>query len=207
MIEYLNDTEFAVKSLFELLNTEKDDLEKKKIELQQLESKLEHLRADFLEYSQMDDYNESLLQHKYVQFVKLAENSDIPGLEDQITKLSNSILNKYKSYQAIGMSILQIAKQGISKVHGKLTNCPSGRRIGRESLKNIIWQSRNQAIHHEEGRYHNNVKKCFNNLKIEYGEKFNLDTHPNVNLSIEVLNEVLGWDEYSKYHRDMEALA
>lgn len=34
--------------------------------------------------------------------------------------------------------LLQIAKQGISIVHGNPHNCPSGRRIGSLTLKSII---------------------------------------------------------------------
>ena len=41
-----------------------------------------------------------------------------------------------------------------------------------QSLKNIIWQSRNQSIHHEDGNYHNNVKNCFIDLQNDFGNDF-----------------------------------
>ncbi|MFD2543777.1 hypothetical protein ACFSSB_15730 [Lacinutrix gracilariae] len=161
MINYLNDTEYASKTLFDALKSEFHRLENLKAELLSKKDRLKHLQWDFSTYDQIEDYNELQLQHKFVTMAKFAQDANIPKLEQDISDLKTSIINKELSYQAIGMSILQIAKQGISKVYGNPAHCPDGRILTTQSLKNVIWQARNQSIHHEEGNYNNNVKNCF----------------------------------------------
>ena len=103
------------------------------------------------------------------------------------------------------MSLLQIAKQGISTIHGNLDNCPEGRKIGPETLKNIIWQGRNQSLHCEEGNPHKKVKNCFLNLKNEFGKDFDLSLNPTSNKAKKIV-DVLGWEDYDQYEKDMISL-
>ena len=203
MTNYLNDTEYASKSLFDILNSELHRLENLKAELLGKKDRLKHLQFDFSTYEQMEDYNELQLQHKFVTMAKFAQDANIPKLEQDISIMENSIMNKEISYQAIGMSILHIAKQGISKIHGNPANCPDGRILTTQSLKNIILQARNQSIHHEEGSYKNNVKTCFADLNNDYGPDFDLNTNPTNNLSTKVINQILNWNSYENYYDDM----
>ena len=83
-----------------------------------------------------------------------------------------------------------------------LTKCPDGRIIGQESLKNIIWQGRNQAMHFEEGKYRKVVVKCFTKLEINFGNRFELSDK---NLAYDVLM-LLGWESYTAYEKDMTLL-
>ena len=104
-------------------------------------------------------------------------------------------------------ALLQFAKQGISIVHKSLATCPAGRIIGSESLKNIIWQGRNHAIHYEESPNHNQaVKNCFANLEAHFGLQFSLENHPRENLSKEIIR-VLGWYGYTTFEEDMLLLS
>lgn len=206
MTNYLNDTEYASKTLFDALKSELHRLENLKAELLAKKDRLKHLQFDFTTYDQMEDYNELQLQHKFVTMAKFAQDANIPKLEQDIADLENSIANKELSYQAIGMSILQIAKQGISKTHGNPANCPDGRTLTTQSLKNIILQARNQSIHHEEGNYRNNVKTCFADLNNDYGSDFDLNANPTNNLSTKVINQILNWHSYENYYDDMMLL-
>lgn len=106
------------------------------------------------------------------------------------------------SLNIIAGSVLQISKQGISSVYGSLMNCPSGRILGGETLKNIVWQGRNQAMHFEESNYNQKVIDCFANLKLDYGSRFSLG---NKNLAYEVVR-LLGWTSYNNYENDMKLL-
>ena len=106
------------------------------------------------------------------------------------------------SLSIIAGSLLQIAKQGISIVHNGLKNCPNGRFIGNEPLKNIIWQGRNQTIHFEEGIYSKSVCNCFQNLETAFGVNFNLG---NRNLALEVVT-LLRWKSYKNYENDLKLL-
>ncbi|WP_406682713.1 hypothetical protein N1F78_08420 [Seonamhaeicola sp. MEBiC1930] len=206
MTNYLNDTEYATKTLFDALRSEFNRLENLKAELLAKKDRLKHLQFDFTTYDQMEDYNELQLQHKFITMAKFAQDANIPKLEKDIADTEQSIANKELSYQAIGMSILQIAKQGISKVHGSLAHCPNGRTLITQSLKNVIWQSRNQSIHHEDGNYHNNVKNCFIDLQNDFGNDFDLNANPTANLSTKVIDQILNWQSYEDYYNDMMLL-
>lgn len=103
------------------------------------------------------------------------------------------------------MSLLQIAKQGISTVHGNPINCPLGRSIGTETLKNIIWQGRNQSIHCEEGNPNQKVKDCFSNLATDFGSDFDLTVNYTDNKARRII-DLLNWNTYDKYENDMISL-
>lgn len=98
---------------------------------------------------------------------------------------------------------LQIAKQGLSAVHGKPDASPDGRNVVCIVLKELIWQGRNQAMHWEEGKPHKAVEACFEKLK---------DVNPAFadyavrNLAFEVI-ELLGWNDYGAFEADMLSLA
>ena len=206
MTNYLNDTEYASKTLFDALKSELYRLENLKAELLDKNDRLKHLQFDFTTYDQMNDYDELQLQHKFVTMTKFAQEANIQNLKVDISNTENSIASKELSYQAIGMSILQIAKQAISKVHGNLGDCPDGRILTTQTLKNVIWQARNQSIHHEEGNYNNNVKTCFTDLNKDYGSDFDLNAYPTNNLSTKVINQILNWHSYENYYNDMMLL-
>jgi hypothetical protein len=130
-------------------------------------------------------------------------------LQKQIKAMQDPIDTKSVSIDALRGAILQIAKQEISIVYGDLSRCPNGRYIGTgdraEKLKNVIWQSRNQTMHYEEGRYKPPVINCFRNLEASCGSKFSLTQNSRKNLAHDVIQE-LGWKDYSKYESDMQSL-
>lgn len=107
--------------------------------------------------------------------------------------------------QAIAGAVLQIAKQGISLVHGGLAAAPQGRKIGSLYTKDIIWQGRNQAIHFEEGNFKKAITDLFTILETEQGARFSLAAHPQQNRAKQVV-ELLGWTQYASYVQDMQAL-
>lgn len=61
----------------------------------------------------------------------------------EISVIKNTIINIEDSQKSLSGALLQIAKQGISIVHCGLANCPSGRSIGTNAIKKVIWQARN----------------------------------------------------------------
>jgi hypothetical protein len=192
MNQYLVDTKYATENLFAVL------------------------------YQQHNRLDETLKSHQLMKvaekdlFMKLKENGFTPeGIIDlsgwsaaaqkfeidskEILRILNSL---GESLNIVAGAILQIAKQGISVVHTDLSNCPNGRMMGNESLKNIIWQGRNQAMHFEEGKYRPAVVACFQDLERNYGSQFQLTRK---NLAFNVIR-VLGWTAYSEYEKDMKTL-
>jgi hypothetical protein len=132
---------------------------------------------------------------------KLAE------IDHKIENITDNISLHESSERILCGAILQFAKQGISVVHGNLVNCPPGRRVGSQDLKDVILQARNHAMHHEESPNHNqNVLNCFSLLEADFGVKFSLQNHPGTNLSKEVI-ETLHWHGFVTFSEDMFLLS
>lgn len=100
---------------------------------------------------------------------------------------------------------MQIARQGISWVHGNRTNCPSGRLVGSQALKDVIWQARNQSLHYEEENNYTSVKQCFAALERDFGEAFSLSKHPRANLAYHVV-KLLEWESFERFAEDLNPL-
>jgi len=192
MNQYLVDTKYAVENLFIVLYQEHKRLDQA---LESLEM-MKRAEQESWEVMQKDRFTIEGVMDLY-GFNSAAERFKTDSID--ITTNLNTIST---SLDIIAGSILQIAKQGISAVHIKLSNCPSGRTIGKEYLKNIIWQGRNQAMHFEEGRYQSPTVTCFKNLEETYGSKFQLNKK---NLAFEVIR-ILEWAMYESYERDMKSL-
>lgn len=107
--------------------------------------------------------------------------------------------------QAIANGVLQIAKQGISLVYGRKSDAPEGRKIGSLSVRDIIWEARNQALHFEESAYRWPVVEVFENLEREQGPEFSLAAHGSQSRAKQILR-LLGWSTFADYARDMNDL-
>jgi hypothetical protein len=115
---------------------------------------------------------------------------------------------RVSSLAALAGAILQIAKQGISTIYGLSwkTDCPTGRMIGSQNLRTVIWEGRNHSMHYEEGNPSVGVKNCFLGLETSFGQEFSLSVHPSANRSVLVVT-ILGWLNYDAYEQDMLSLS
>jgi hypothetical protein len=137
---------------------------------------------------------------------KLQEHQDsFESSDRRIQELRQVVAFNNLSADALRMSVLQIAKQGISTVYSNLAACPNGRNIGSQPLKNIIWYARNQAIHHEDGTYNPATAACFAALTKEFDDRFCLTKHATENLAGPVFT-LLGWTDYPAYEADIKSL-
>jgi len=105
---------------------------------------------------------------------------------------------------SLAATLLQYAKQGMSIVHGPLSKVPDGRLIGSQSLKEVIWQARNQTMHWEEGKLHPPVVQCFESLIRERGPAFT--DFRTRGMGFEVVRD-LGWKTAADFEKDMMLLA
>ena len=203
MHAYLQESEYAVRGLFDLIGTEQIQCEDKLVEIQV--KTLEYRRAKNIlnAGAPMSGFGENTTPY----FEKKAQTArrQVRLLEFEVASLKASVETKEFSISSIAGAILQIAKQGMSIVHGSFVKCPSGRYVGRETLKNVIWQGRNQSIHWEEGRFSEPVTACFTQLKLDFGERFNLDHIPAKNCAKDIL-DVLNWKAYLNFETDMQQL-
>lgn len=203
MHQYIQDTQFSASQLIDLIFADEKSLADAEAKRSQLQGKADfHYKvATWKEdYGEFDPYH---VVHEYNKMID-ASSKAAQG-ETEILKILGLILAKEFSIGALSGALLQIAKQGISVVHGGLSNCPDGRSIGGEPLKNIVWQGRNQSMHYEEGNPHQPVRSCFQNLEVNCGPQFALATNPPRNLARNVI-DVLGWKTYQQYETDMISL-
>ncbi len=205
MHPYLIDTEFAAKSLIETIYNEEIKFLELSEQFDRLKRHFDVLHWDFSTADGSDDFNDLQIQDKFVRMAKFHKENDIEGKKRELDNLQQSITNKKVSIDSLSMSLLQIAKQGISTVHGQPGNCPPGRNIGSESLKNVIWQGRNQSIHCEEGNPNARVLQCFANLTTDFGSDFDITINPTENKAKTIVDK-LGWTNYDNYKNDMISL-
>lgn len=203
MHQYITDTEYAAKNLILLANQEEIKLQELSEQLRGVEAQLRHHKWDFETSDLHEDFSEAHVMGAFHRMAHAAQQAET--LQGQLASLQASIGTHQQAVQAISGAILQIAKQGISIVHGGAGSAPEGRKIGTLALKDIIWAARNQAIHYEEGKFSKPVTDLFAILEMEQGAHFSLATHSNQSRAKQVLT-LLGWFTYDAYVNDMESL-
>ena len=201
MNPYLIDTEFASRTLINAIFGEQERISQIGIILKEFE----FLQWDFTTADLHEDFDEYQIQHKFNKMAKFHAEKNIANKRIEKERLELELVNKAESLNSLAMSLLQIAKQGISIEYNGLTLCPEGRLLKSESLKNVIWQGRNQSIHYEENNPHNQVKNCFTNLMTDFGNKFDIFSSNPSNKAKEIV-ELLEWNNYENYLNDMKSL-
>ncbi|WP_428504279.1 hypothetical protein [Roseateles sp.] len=203
MHQYIADTEFASRNLLQLATEEENKLEDLSAQLRGVEAQLSVHKWDFESSDLNDDFSDAYVMGAFARMAEAYQQAE--ELKRQLATLQASIGTHQQAIQAIAGALLQIAKQGISVVHGGLAAAPEGRKIGTASLKEVIWQARNQALHYEEGKFNNSVMDLFNTLENEQGAQFSLTVHAYQSRAKQVLS-VLGWKSYATYLSDMQSL-
>ena len=102
-------------------------------------------------------------------------------------------------------ALLQIAKQGLSAVHGPPAHWPNLPSISGVAKSSIIRHGRNQAVHFEEG-VTQQTQTFFAQLSVTFGSQFDLMQHPAESLSREII-DLLHWHTLNEYVTDMLAMA
>lgn len=205
MHPYLIDTEFAAKTLIETIYSEEIKFQQLSEQFNRLKKHFDVLYWDFSTAEGSEDFNDFQIQDKFVRMAKFNKDNAIEVKKLELANLQHSITNKRFSIDSLSMSLLQIGKQGISTVHGQPGNCPPGRNIGSETLKNVIWQGRNQSIHCEEGNPNTKVLQCFAKLTTDFGSDYDITTNPTENKAKTIVDK-LGWTNYEDYKNDMISL-
>lgn len=203
MNSYITDTSYSISELIKLIFEEENTLNVAIGSRDRLMAKVEFYHNEYTSKDLHEDYDEMHVMHDFSVMAQARQSTD--QILFEIRTLQTSIDAKEFSLRALSGAVLQIAKQGISITHGSLGVCPNGRFIGSESLKNVIWQARNQSMHFEDGNPHPSVRSCFQNLENDFGLQFSLLANPPENLARHVV-QLLGWKEYSAYEQDMNSI-
>jgi hypothetical protein len=202
--DYIQDTEYAASKLIDIIWDEHTELEKLDKEIKGLQKVVQHQYRQSQSLMDSDDPDDVMLGvgvHWQTYFEK---DKQLFHKSDDYKKLEQQIQTHNYSIQTLCAGLLQIAKQGISIVHNGLATCPSGRQIGPQNLKDVIWQARNQTFHYEEGNCRTQIVNVFNTLSNNFDTVFlNFNTQ---NLAFEIV-KILGWTNYTKYKTDILTLA
>jgi hypothetical protein len=175
MHQYLQDTEFAAKNLFALATEEQRQLDALSEQLRKTEAQVKHHQWDFETSDFNDDFSEAYVMAAFIRASKAGQ--EVERLKVEVAGLQASVGTRQHAVQAISGAIFQIAKQGISLVHGGLGAAPDGRILGSLFVRDIIWQARNQSMHYEEGKPKKAVLDLFATLEQEHGPHFSLAAH------------------------------
>lgn len=200
---YIAATEYAVQNLIAIVFSEEQRLREEESKYQSLTGQYEAHRLDFVTSDLHDDFSDAYVMNRFSRMAQAQEARQ--ETEAKIAQLQETIAAHEESVQSVCGAILQIAKQGISTVHRSPTAAPLGRSIGSVSLREIVWQGRNQAMHYEESALKDPVKHCFDTLKKEQGEQFSLTKYAERSRAKEIV-ELLEWTSYAQYEKDMCSL-
>jgi hypothetical protein len=200
---YFDDTEYASRNLIELITHEEKELALLKDSLIAEEAKFRVNKWDFETSDLNDDFSDAYVQAAFGRMAKAHQEAE--KLKARAVALQVSIGARQMAVQAMCGALLQIAKQGISVVHGGLSAAPSGRTISGIALKDIVWQARNQALHYEEGNFRRAVTDLFQQLEKSHGSEFSLTKHANQSRAKQTVM-LLGWNEYAVFQQDMKSL-
>lgn len=205
MESYLDEIDYMVTSTFSVMQTEGP-------RILELESSVRALTAQAMDgyqrahwLAELSDNPEDTADAAGMYWdTYFGADKDLHYKRKELDELEQKLSVLRFSHGVLSANLLQVAKQGISIIHGSLSGCPVGRPIGSLHLKDVIWQGRNQALHWEDGKFTAPVQACFSTLAKEQSPKF--DDYTKRNMAIDVVN-LLGWHSVKGFRTDMMLLA
>ena len=201
---YLVETEYSVAGIISLIWHEYDDLKKIGGELEALTRVVDqrYQQADSVAMNAGDSDDVAMATGMYWE-TYFGDDKKRHQKFSEASLLQSQIDARAFSVGSLCGSLLQVAKQGISVAHGGLGSCPDGRDVQGHTLKQVIWQGRNQSIHWEDGNPHSPVQELFDSLTEKVDKKFmNYRTR---NCAFDII-ELLNWRTLNNYRADMESL-
>lgn len=201
--DYMPEIRHAVEVSIGEIHSEKRALEQAEGKLRQLTKETEegYRKVEFLQLNpDLDDdfLGTAIYWDTYFGPDKERHHADI-----EVERITQAIQVKAFSLSALGGSLLQYGKQGISLQYGGIDACPEGRRIGGVPLRDLIWFGRNQSIHWDEGEFKGTTKTFLENLAATKGGAFS--DYKIRCLSLDVIN-LIGWKTTDQFQSDMLSL-
>lgn len=202
-MSYVDNTEYAACNLIELAMHEEAKLEELKVQLNQEMGRFRANKWDFETSDLHEDFSDA---HVMGAFHRMAQaDTEAEKLKVALFALEAEIGVKQLAVQSLCGALLQIARQGISLVHGSLNAAPDGRLVDGIALKDIVWQARNQAMHYEDEAFSPAVIALFGRLEEAFGVEFALAQHVGQCRAKQVV-KLLHWTDYTAYYADMKSL-
>lgn len=204
MHPYQAQVQHAASSIVQALYNERQELSRVRDEQRAAEAELRdiQLRVSFLSLNpDLDDDGIGTSEHWRGHF-------DVAPLADRKKEdadmLASALAAREASTEALATALLHIAHTAMAKINEGLQNTPEGRDIGTLKLRGVVWQARNQAMHHFEEKEQNDfLQNVFDTLANERGPAFK--AYKTRNLAFEVV-ELLGWESMDQFNQDLAAL-
>jgi hypothetical protein len=203
MNEYLAEMAHAVQTLIPALWVEHDGVKKISARAAQLQALTDRDYQRVESILQIDDTDEDGIATALYWDTYFGVDKERHHAFEELKGLRQQEDARAFSRAAMGSTILQFAKQGISVVYGELRNSPPGRDINGVSLSELIWMGRNQGLHWEESDFGKGVTTCFDKLAVAdpvFGE------YKARSMGFEIVS-LLGWRDYAAFERDMKSLS
>jgi len=204
MQNYLDEIEHAANLLIEAVWMEYHEVEKLTQKTLKLTTEMEDGYRRAQAFQDSEDPDDIMLGVGIHWDTYFGADKERFHAEESLDDIQQKLQARVFSRESLSGNILQYAKQGISIVHGNLQLCPSGRSIGTQDLKTVIWQARNQSLHWEDGNFHQPVVTCFNLLGVDFDSKF--AAYTNRNMAFDII-ELLSWNNLSDFQNDMLLIA
>jgi hypothetical protein len=204
MNQYLADIEYAATGVITQIWKEQTEISRLDAEVVRLSRIAEdkYRRAEAMQ--QNDDMDDYMMGVGLMWDAYFTEDKEAFHKKKELDAIRQTYLTHEFAINSLSGALLQFAKQGISIVHGGTRNCPNGRSIGSQHLKDVIWQGRNQSIHYEEANFSHAVVTCFNTLAADIDPKFSRYTA--ANMAFDII-DLLQWKTFADFQTDMMSLA
>lgn len=201
LVEYLDATEYAARSLLQAIWHEHAEIDALSARVATLERQVqvEYMRAQsIIDHAEdTDDVMLGVGRHWENYF---GPDRERHGQQQELEGLRAAREARASALGALAGNLLQVAKQGLSTAFGEEANWPYGRALGSQTLKAVIRGARNQTIHWEEGQCRPETERVFKGLAQNYGAPFG--DYNTANLAMPVIT-LLGWRTYDDYVADM----
>lgn len=168
--EFIENSRPAVEHLFGALSTYNNVLENAQATVEEIE-KSKQMLADLFMYRGQWSSNANHLYAQYIARMEDLENQRQAAQASDSEKLENSLKSigaTVESMSSLAGAVLQIAKQALSIRHSGKPSVAGARKIGTQSVVEVIWEGRNHAMHWDEGDPKEKVKNMLNTLEKDF---------------------------------------
>jgi len=169
--QFLSDSEHALSHLFDAIGEYGKILSDSQITVEKLKKSQDFL-SDLFMYRDQWSPNAN---HHYAQYMKRTEALEkekveaAKGTDEKIESALLRIGSTVESMSSLAAAVLQIAKQAISLSHSGKPSLPLVRKIGSQSIIEVIWEGRNHGMHWDEGAHRAKVKAMLDALVLDMG--------------------------------------
>ena len=201
--QYIDEIDLAVRSVHAAVQQESGRIRSLRAQLGGAEARIVEKgeRLQFLDSNpDLDDEGLGSAARWELHFNDLPENDRIGAdLEEARERFRAAAF----SVSVLCGALLQVAKQAISVAEEGPPTAFRGRRIHGLPVGEVVWESRNQSMHFEEGAWSDGVKRVFKALDREHPGEFVLSR--GVNHAHRVFDE-LRWHDFERLKADLREM-